>query len=70
MKKTLIVAKYTFIEVYRSKVMMSIVFIATGLMLVAYVASEFAYGAPAKVALDCGFGLMSLSNIVMGIFIE
>ena len=69
MKKTLIVAKYTFVEVYRSKVMASIIFIAIGLLAVVYVASEFAYGAPSKVALDFGFGLMSISNLIMAIFI-
>ena len=69
MKKTLIVAKYTFIEVYRSKVMFSILFIALGLFVISYVASEFAYGAPAKVALDFGFGLTSISNLIMAIFI-
>ena len=69
MKKNLVVAKYTFIEVYRSKVMFSIVFIALGLIVVSYVASEFAYGAPAKVALDFGFGLTSISNLIMAIFI-
>lgn len=69
MNKTIIVAKYTFIEVYRSKVMLSILFIAIGLVSISYVASEFAYGAPSKVALDFGFGLTSISNIVMAIFI-
>ena len=69
MNKTLIVAKYTFIEVYRSKVMLSIFFMAIGLILVTYIASEFAYGAPAKVALDFGFGLTSISNLIMAIFI-
>jgi ABC-type transport system involved in multi-copper enzyme maturation permease subunit len=69
MKKTLIVSKYTFIEVYRSKVMLSILFITLGLLTVSYVASEFAYGAPAKVALDFGFGLTSISNLIMAIFI-
>jgi ABC-2 type transport system permease protein len=69
MKKTFIVAKYTFIEVYRSKVMFSILFIAMGLVVISYVASEFAFGAPAKVALDFGFGLTSISNLIMAIFI-
>lgn len=69
MKKLSTVAKYTFIEVYRSKVMLSVVFIALGLMVVSYIASEFAYGASAKVALDVGFGLTVISNLVMAIFI-
>lgn len=69
MNKTFIVSKYTFIEVYRSKVMLSILFIAMGLVAISYIASEFAYGAPAKVALDFGFGLTSISNLIMAIFI-
>jgi ABC-type transport system involved in multi-copper enzyme maturation permease subunit len=69
MNKTFTVGKYTFLEVYRSRVMLSILFIAFGLIIVSYVASEFAYGAPSKVALDFGFALTSLSNLVMAIFI-
>lgn len=69
MKKTFIVAKYTLLEVYRSKVMLSVVFIGIGLLLISYIASEFAYGAPSKVALDFGFGLTSISNLIMAVFI-
>jgi len=69
MKNTLIVSKFTFIEVYRSKVMMSIIFMALALLLITYIASEFAYGAPVKVALDFGLGVMTLSNFGMAIFI-
>jgi ABC-type transport system involved in multi-copper enzyme maturation permease subunit len=49
--------------------MLSILFIAIGLVTVSYVASEFAYGAPSKVALDFGFGLTAISNLIMSIFI-
>lgn len=69
MKNILTVAQYTFIEVYRSKIMMSILFLGLGLILVTYIASEFAYGAPAKIALDFGLGIMTLSNLGMAIFI-
>jgi ABC-2 type transport system permease protein len=69
MKNTLTVAKFTYLEVYRSKVMLSIVFIAIGVLFISYIASEFAYGAPAKVALDFGYGLTSISNLVMAVFI-
>jgi ABC-type transport system involved in multi-copper enzyme maturation permease subunit len=69
MKKTFVVAKYTFIEVYRSKVMVSLLFLAIGLLGITYIASEFAYGAPAKIALDFGLGIMSISNLIMAIFI-
>lgn len=69
MKNVLTVTKFTFLEVYRSKLMLSLVFLAMGLLLATYVASEFAYGAPAKVALDVGLGIMSISNLVIAIFI-
>lgn len=67
--KFLTVSKFTFLEVYRSKLMIGLLFLAIGLLTVTYVASEFAYGASAKVALDLGFGIMSLSNIGIAIFI-
>lgn len=69
MKAIFTVTKFTFIEVYRSKVLVSLLLIAIGLVIVTYVASEVAYGAPAKVALDFGLGLLSLSNVAIAIFI-
>lgn len=67
--KSLIVSKFTFLEVYRSKLMIGLLFLALGLLIVTFVASEFAYGASSKVALDVGFGIMSLANIGIAIFI-
>lgn len=67
--KLLTVSKFTFLEVYRSKLMLGLIFLAAGLLLVTYVASEFAYGASSKVALDVGLGIMSLSNLAIAIFI-
>lgn len=69
MKNLFIVLKYTVIEVYHSKLMVGIAMLAFGLVVISYVASEFAYGAPAKVALDVGLGVMSLSNLAISIFI-
>lgn len=69
MKNILTVAKYTFVEVYRSKLMMSLGFLGLGLIVLCYVASEFAYGAPAKIALDVGLGIMSLSNVAIATLI-
>ena len=69
MKSILTISKYTFIEVYRSKIMMGLGLMCLSLIILCYVASEFAYGAPGKVALDVGLGLMSLSNVGMAIFI-
>jgi ABC-2 type transport system permease protein len=69
MKNILNVTKYTFLEVYRSKLMVSLIFLALGLIVISYVASEFAYGAPSKIALDVGLGIMSISNLIISIFI-
>lgn len=67
--KLITVAKFTFLEVYRSKLMIGVLFLALALLIVTSVASEFAYGASAKVALDVGLGIMSLSNLGIAIFI-
>jgi ABC-type transport system involved in multi-copper enzyme maturation permease subunit len=67
--KCFTVSKFTFLEVYRSKLMVGLFFLALGLLVVTFVASEFAYGASAKVALDVGLGIMSLSNTGIAIFI-
>ncbi len=69
MKNTLIVAKFTFLEVYRSKLMISLLFISIGVVGVSLVASEFAYGAAAKVALDFGLGITSIVNLIIAIMI-
>jgi len=69
MKNVLTVAKFTFLEVYRSKLMMSLGFLGIGLIVLCYVASEFAYGAPEKIALDVGLGILSLSNVAIAILI-
>lgn len=67
--KTLVVAKYTFLEVLRSKIFVGVLFLALAILFVSYVASEFAYGGPTKVSLDFGLGLMSVSNIIISIFL-
>ncbi len=69
MKSLFTVSKYTILEVYRSKLMVSLLFIAFGLILISYVASEFAYGAPGKVSLDVGIGVLGISNLIIAIFI-
>ena len=69
MKNTYVIAKFTFIEVYRSKIMIGLLILAMSLLLVTYIASEFAYGAPAKIALDFSVGIMSFSNLMVSIFL-
>lgn len=68
-KKILLVTKYTFLEVLKSKIMVSVGILALALLVVCLVASEFAYGDAKRVALDFGLGSLSLSSVGMAIFI-
>jgi len=67
--KSLTVAKYTFSEFIQSKVLYNIFFLSLGLLVLTYVASEFTYGAPNKVALDFGLGAASISTLLISIFL-
>lgn len=69
MKNLLTITKYTFLEVYRSKLLIGVLLLAIALVAISYVASEFAYGATEKVTLDVGMGILSLANIIIAIFI-
>lgn len=69
MKQFLSVTKYTVIDIYRSRVMVSLVFLTLVVLLLSYIASEFGYGAPGKVALDVGMGLLSLTNVIIAILL-
>lgn len=64
----LIVAKYTFLELYKSRILINVVLLGICLLLISFVASEFTYGVPSRVALDFGLGCTSLSGIAIAIF--
>jgi len=66
--KILTVAYYTFKEILKSKILLNVVFAGIGLMVVTYVATEFTYGTPARVALDFGLGMLSLSSLAISLF--
>jgi ABC-type transport system involved in multi-copper enzyme maturation permease subunit len=67
--RTLLIARYTLKEILQSKILIAIVILAFLIGLFSFVASEFSYGAPAKVALDFGLGLLSFSLYFISIFI-
>ncbi len=69
MGKTFIVAKYTFLEIIKSKILINVVLLGIGLALVCYLASTFTYGVPQRVALDVGLGTISLSSVAMAILL-
>ena len=66
--KFLTVAKYTFLELYKSKILFNVVLLALGLLGVSIIATEFTYGVPSRVAIDFGLGSTSLSSMAIAIF--
>jgi len=68
-QKVKIVAYYTFKEILKSKILINVFFVGLILMLLTYVATEFTYGVPERVALDFGLGMLSLSSIGISLFL-
>lgn len=60
---------YTFKELFKSKILLNVFFVGLGLMAVTYVATEFTYGVPERVALDFGLGMLSISSIAISLFL-
>lgn len=69
MRKTLLIARYTLLEVLKSKILMGVSLLGFAVLLFSALASGFAYGNPKKVALDLGLGLMSLSLLAIALFL-
>lgn len=63
-----IVGKYTFLEIFRSKIIYNVLLIGCVLLLVSFVTAEFTYGVPGKVALDFGLGSMALAAVGISLF--
>ncbi|MFA5582697.1 MAG: hypothetical protein WDA09_00650 [Bacteriovoracaceae bacterium] len=69
LNKLLIISFYTFKEILKSKVLLITLFIGFALMVITYVATEFTYGTPEKVALDFGLGMLSFSSLGIALFL-
>lgn len=69
MNKIITIAKYTFLEIFKSKIFYYVVLSAACLAVLTLVAKEFTYGVPEKIVIDFGFGLSSLSSIGVSIFL-
>lgn len=69
LKKIGIISYYTFKELLKSKILLNIFFIGLGLALLTYIATEFTYGVPERVALDFGLGMISLSSLGISLFL-
>ena len=61
----LIVSKYTFYEIYKTKIFLSTVFIGLLIFSFSILATKLSYGASQKVSLDISLGLISLSTKVI-----
>ena len=63
------IAFYTFKELLKSKILLNVFFVGLGLMVVTFVATEFTYGVPERVALDFGLGMLSISSLAISLFL-
>lgn len=61
------VARYTLMEILKSRVLINTVFISLGIFVVVLVASELSYGNAPKVALDLGLGAMTVSLFIIAL---
>lgn len=68
MNKILTIAYFTFKEIIKSRILLNVFFLGLALLLVTYIASQFTYGVPSRVALDFGLGVLSISSVGIAIF--
>jgi ABC-2 type transport system permease protein len=68
-QKIFIIAFYTLKEILRSKILLSVFFAGLLLIVMTFVATEFTYGVPERVALDFGMGMLSLSSLGISLFL-
>ena len=62
-----IISKYTFYEIYKTKIFLSTIFIGLIIFLFTILATKLSYGADQKVSLDISLGLISLSARVLAV---
>lgn len=68
MKQVFTIAKYTFLEILKSKILVNILMLGFALFCVTFVAYQFTYGEPEKIALDFGLGALSISSVGIALF--
>lgn len=68
LKNIFVISRFTFIELYKSRILVNVLFLSFAIVLISFVASELAYGTKTKVALDFGLGCVSISVIGIAIF--
>lgn len=68
LKKVGVIAYYTMKEILKSKILINVFLIGLAMMVITYVASEFTYGVPEKVALDFGLSMLWFSSCGIALF--
>jgi len=66
--KLFIIMSYTFKDLLKSKILYVTFAIGCAIILATFVATEFTYGVPEKVALEFGLGMLSLSSLAVSLF--
>ena len=69
LSKTLLIARTTFREMLKSKILWNVGVIGLLMAILTYVSSEFTFGAPLRVAIDIGLASLSLSSYVITLLI-
>ncbi len=68
MKLISLIGSQTFKEIYKSKILLNVVILGVVIALSIFISSEMTYGAAARVGLDVGLGVLSLSSVGIAIF--
>ncbi len=68
LSKVITIARYTFKEILKSRILYSTIICGLSLIVITFVATEFTYGVPEKIALDFGLGMLSISSLGISLF--
>ncbi len=68
MKNIFLIARFTLLDVLKSKILYGVSLMGLGVLLSSALVSTFAFGNPKKVALDLGLGLMAMSLLGIALF--
>ena len=67
LKNCLTVSRYTFLEIFKSKILINVIFLGVGLSFLTYIIHELSFGSTDKITLDVGLGMTFFT--VLGISI-
>jgi ABC-type transport system involved in multi-copper enzyme maturation permease subunit len=63
------IAYYTFREIFKSRIILNVVFLGIALGGISYIASEFTFGVPGRIALDFGLGTLHITSNIVALFL-